>query len=95
MARINVDDDERLLAAGYPRAWAAWVTVTTASGRHEHQVSHVPGDPARPFDEGAVKQKFIRVTAPVIETPQAEAMFARILAAPHASAALLRQIDRL
>jgi hypothetical protein len=42
-----------------------------------------------------VKQKFIRVTAPVIETPQAEAMFARILAAPHASAALLRQIDRL
>jgi hypothetical protein len=71
------------------------VTVTTAAERHEQLVSHVPGGPARPFDEGALKQKFIRVTAPVFETAQAGAMFARILAAPHAPSALLQEIDRL
>jgi 2-methylcitrate dehydratase PrpD len=95
MARISVHDDERLLAAGYPGAWAARVTVTTASGRHERQVNHVPGDPARPFDEGAVKRKFIRVTAPVLEAAQAETMFARGLVAFDAPAALLQDIESL
>jgi 2-methylcitrate dehydratase PrpD len=95
MARISVHDDERLLAAGYPGAWSARVTVTTASGKHERLVSHVPGDPARPFDESAVKRKFIRVTAPILETAEAEAMFAHSLVAFDAAEALLHEVESL
>ena len=55
MARIQVRAEEGLLTAGsppetYPRIWPAHVTVT-ASGRRERTVTHVPGDPARPFGE--------------------------------------------
>ena len=48
----------RRLSAG----WPAHVTVT-ASGRRERTVTHVPGDPARPFGEADLKAKFVRVTA--------------------------------
>jgi 2-methylcitrate dehydratase PrpD len=95
MARISVRDDESLLAAGYPNAWPARVTVATASGRHERLVRHVPGDPARPYDESAVKRKFVRVTAPILEPAQADAMFARSLAAFDALGVLLKEIDGL
>ena len=47
--RIKVEADEGLLA-DYPRTWPARVRVTAGSERHERLVTHVPGDPARPFD---------------------------------------------
>ena len=66
MARIQVRAEEGLLTAGYPQSWPAHVTVT-ASGRRERTVTHVPGDPARPFGESDLKAKFVRVTAALLD----------------------------
>jgi 2-methylcitrate dehydratase PrpD len=59
MACVRVSADDALLA-DYPKAWPARVVVTTASGRHERRVRDVPGDPARPFVEADVRNKFLR-----------------------------------
>ena len=95
MGRIEVRADDRLKDAGYPKSWAAQVRVETASGRRERTVTHVPGDPARPFGEAELKAKFHRVTAPVIEAERADAMFAAGLAAVDDPAGVLREIDRI
>ena len=71
MNKITVEADERLLA-DYPRAWTARVSVEAASGRHERQLMHVPGDPARPFDRSRVRDKFLRFVSPVLGTAEAE-----------------------
>ena len=65
MDRITVTPDESLLA-DYPRTWPARLCVTAGSARHERLVTHVPGDPARPFDRARVREKFLRFTAPVV-----------------------------
>ena len=94
MARIQVRAEEGLLAAGYPQAWPAHVTVT-ASGRRERTVTHVPGDPARPFGEDDLKAKFIRVTAAVLDRDRAEAEFAAALTALERPAAFIREIGQI
>jgi 2-methylcitrate dehydratase PrpD len=60
MEKIQVQPDEGLLS-DYPRTWPARVAVTTASGRREVAVMHVPGDPARRFEEMDVIEKFKRL----------------------------------
>jgi 2-methylcitrate dehydratase PrpD len=65
MDKIKVGADEALLA-DYPRVWPARVTVTAGSARHERLVTHVPGDPARPFDRAQVERKFMSFVGPVI-----------------------------
>ena len=64
MDRIAVAPDETLLSH-FPLQWPARVEVTTLSGRYERTVTDVPGDPARPFDAIAVRDKFHRLTGPV------------------------------
>ena len=76
MNKITVEADERLLA-DYPRAWTARVSVEAASGRHERQLMHVPGDPARPFDRSRVRDKFLRFVSPVLGTAEAEQILTR------------------
>jgi 2-methylcitrate dehydratase PrpD len=76
MDKITVEADERLLA-DYPRAWTARVSVEAASGRHERQLTHVPGDPARPFDRARVREKFLRFSEPVVGQAKAEQLFTR------------------
>lgn len=76
MAKIKVEADERLLA-DYPRSWPARVRVVAGSARHERTVTHVPGDPARPFDRASLRQKFLRFTEPVLGTERAERILAR------------------
>jgi hypothetical protein len=44
---------------------------------HEHAVTHVPGDPARPFDRAQVSAKFLRFVGPVLGTERAEYMLER------------------
>src|SRR3954451_15207235 len=78
MARIQVRAEDGLLAAGYPQAWPAHVTVT-ASARRECTVTNVPGDPAPPFGEDDLKAKFIRVTGGVLHSDRAAAEFAAAL----------------
>jgi 2-methylcitrate dehydratase PrpD len=76
MDRITVEADERLLA-DYPRAWAARVSVEAAAGRHERQLAHVPGDPARPFDRSRVREKFLRFAGAALGTAKAEQTLTR------------------
>jgi 2-methylcitrate dehydratase PrpD len=78
MGRITVAADDTLLAT-YPAAWPARVTVTTAAGTHERAVSHVPGDPARPFGKADVAKKFSRFAGAVMGADAASALFARIV----------------
>jgi 2-methylcitrate dehydratase PrpD len=95
MARISVRADDELMTHGYPQAWAAHVRVETTSGQRECMVTHVPGDPARPFGEAELTAKFRRITAPVLEAEQADGMFAAALAALDDPAALLRKVDQI
>jgi 2-methylcitrate dehydratase PrpD len=74
MAKIKVEADARLLA-DYPVSWPARVRVAAGSTRHERDVTHVPGDPARPFDRENIRKKFLRFTQPVLGADNA----ARIL----------------
>ena len=71
MQRIAVEADDRLLA-DYPRIWPARISVVAGSSRHERLVSHVPGDPARPFDRAQLRQKFLRFAGPVVGAEKAE-----------------------
>ena len=74
MGRIEVVADDGLLA-GYPAAWSARVSVTTASGQRERLVSSVPGDPSRPWSEADVKAKLVRTVAPVAGGTVADALY--------------------
>jgi 2-methylcitrate dehydratase PrpD len=94
MARIQVRAEEGLIAAGYPQSWAAHVTVT-ASGRRERTVTHVPGDPARPFGDDDLEAKFIRVTSAILDRDRAEAEFAAALTALERPGAFIREIDQI
>ena len=95
MARIAVMGDDRLLADGYPQAWPAQVTVTTATSRRERRVAHVPGDPARPFGDDDLRAKFRKVVAPVLPQDEADAMFDCGLAALDEPAAMMERVDAL
>jgi 2-methylcitrate dehydratase PrpD len=95
MARINVQPDDGLTVHGYPCNWAAHVAVEIPAGWRACTVTHVPGDPSRPFSESDLRAKFRRVTAPVLAAGQADAMFAAGLAALDDPSALLREIDRI
>jgi 2-methylcitrate dehydratase PrpD len=92
MARIQVRAEEGLLTAGYPQAWPAHVTVTAAH-RRERTVTHVPGDPARPFSDADLKVKFVRATG--LERDRAEAEFAAALSALDRPAAFIREIGQI
>jgi 2-methylcitrate dehydratase PrpD len=74
--RIKIAPDESLLA-DYPRSWPARVTVAAGAARHERLVTHVPGDPARPFDRAQVQEKLLRFVAPIAGAEKAEHMVAR------------------
>src|SRR5258708_39675202 len=65
MARVPVPPDEALLS-NFPSRWPARIEAMTTSGRFERTGTDVPGDPARPFDADAVREKFRRLAAPVI-----------------------------
>jgi 2-methylcitrate dehydratase PrpD len=95
MAKISVRAEESLLGAGYPRAWAAHVTVTTKSRQFERTVTHVPGDPARPFGEDDLKAKFRRVVAVLLEDKQAGGLYDRALAALDRPVEMLGEIERV
>src|SRR5262249_50176630 len=71
MGRVAVAPDETLLSS-FPSRWPAHLEVVTSLGRYERTVTDVPGDPARPFDRDAVRDKFHRFAEPVIGTAASE-----------------------
>jgi 2-methylcitrate dehydratase PrpD len=76
MAKIKVAADERLLA-DYPRSWPAYVRVVAGSAQHERTVTHIPGDPALPFDRGSVGKKFLRFAQAALGAEKAKRLLAR------------------
>src|SRR5262245_6183613 len=76
IAKIKVAADERLLAV-YPHTWSARVRVAAGAARQERTVTHVPGDPALPFDPANVQKKFLRFTGPAIGMEIGERILAR------------------
>jgi len=71
MAKVTVKADEDLLQY-YPKSWPARLGVTTPRGEHERLVTHLPGDPERPFDEAQIAEKFRRATAALVGERAAE-----------------------
>jgi 2-methylcitrate dehydratase PrpD len=97
MDRITVEPDERLLT-DFPSLWPARVEVVTASGHHERVVTHVPGDPARPYDAAAVREKFRRFAEPAVGLKASALMLEHALGLlndPTRAARLIQDIDRL
>ncbi len=95
MDRITVAPDDALLSS-FPSQWAARVDVVTPSGHHDRAVIDVPGDPSRPFDANAVREKFHHFAAPVIGTKAAERALEHalgLLSGKADAAALLDQIE--
>jgi 2-methylcitrate dehydratase PrpD len=76
MEKIKLQADEGLLS-NYPRTWQARVSVLAGTAQHARTVTHVPGDPARPFGRAQVRDKFMRFTGPLLGTEKAEHMLAR------------------
>ncbi|AMN43020.1 MmgE/PrpD family protein [Rhodoplanes sp. Z2-YC6860] len=95
MERIKVRAEDSLLTAGYPQAWPAHVTVTTRAKRHDRGVIHVPGDPARRWDEDALKAKFLAVMKPALKEEPAEPVFELALRGINDPAAVVAEIERL
>jgi 2-methylcitrate dehydratase PrpD len=94
MTRVTVAADETLLA-DYPAAWPARIVVTTAMGRHEHRVRDVPGDPARPFAEADIRDKFRRAVAPALGDGAADGLWRSSLSVLHARQPLLSMMQDL
>jgi len=95
MDRVAVAPDEALLS-NFPARWPARIEVMTSAGRHERTVMDVPGDPARPFDADAVREKFRRLAGPVIGAEASEHMLERAFGLPSGTAdaaGLLQQIE--
>jgi 2-methylcitrate dehydratase PrpD len=95
MDRVVVAPDEALLS-NFPSRWPARIEVMTSASRHKRTVMDVPGDPTRPFDADAVREKFQRLAGPVIGAEACGNMLERafgLLGGKTDSAALLRQIE--
>jgi len=80
MSKVTVKADENLLQY-YPKSWPARLGVTRPRGEHERLVTHLPGDPERPFDEAQIAEKFRRVTAALVGERAAEELLRESLAA--------------
>jgi 2-methylcitrate dehydratase PrpD len=97
MDRVALASDEALLS-NFPSRWPARIEVMTLAGRYERTVMDVPGDPARPFDADAVREKFRRLAGPLLGAAASEPMLERAfgLASGKADAAgLLQQIEEI
>jgi 2-methylcitrate dehydratase PrpD len=97
MDRIVIEPDETLLS-NFPSQWPARVDVMTPSGRYERTVTDVPGDPARPFDANAVREKFHRLVTPVTgaeRSAQIQNLAFGLLDGRTDAARLLLQIEEL
>jgi 2-methylcitrate dehydratase PrpD len=97
MDRVAVVPDEALLS-NFPSRWPARIEVMTSSSRYERAVTDVPGDPARPFDADAVREKFQRLAGPVMGAEASEEMLERAFGLPGGkadAAGLLQQIEEI
>jgi 2-methylcitrate dehydratase PrpD len=69
------------LAAHYPARWPARIEVETSAGAASEEVLDAPGDPGRPLDAAAVRDKFHRVADRFLGVQAAEEWIAMAEAA--------------
>jgi 2-methylcitrate dehydratase PrpD len=97
MDHVAVVADETLLAE-FPARWPARIELTTSSGGAGRTVTDVPGDPARPFDRHAVREKFSRLARPVIGAEACERALTAafgLLSGKADAAGLVQQIEEI
>lgn len=97
MAGVQLEMDESLLQH-YPNAWPARIAVSTRAATHERLMIHIPGDPARPFDERQVTEKFHSVLLRLLgEATTQELLHASLaaLAEDGAAALLVAKVERV
>jgi 2-methylcitrate dehydratase PrpD len=94
MGRIKVAGDDALLA-DYPSAWPARIIVVTRSGTRERLVTHVPGDPARPFSTNEISAKFHKLVAPVTGPQRSHDLLQRVVDGMGASPLSAQLIDEI
>jgi 2-methylcitrate dehydratase PrpD len=78
--KVSIATDANL-AAHYPGRWPARVEVDTASGAASEEMLDAPGDPGKPLDAAAVRDKFHRVTDRFLGAQAAEEWIATAEAA--------------
>ena len=95
MAKISVRGEDAF-AAHYPAQWPARVELVSENcTKNERLVMAIPGDPARPFDDTQMAEKFARVADPVLGQNATKDLLALILDMFHKdgrAAALLGRI---
>ena len=97
MEQVAVVPDDTLLAE-FPSRWPGRIEVATSSGRIARTVTDVPGDPTRPFDRNAVREKFSRLAGPVIGAEVCQRTLAGafgLLTGKTDPAGLLQQIEEI
>jgi len=75
MDRVKIFADEKLLA-GFPAMWSAKVRVMAGGAVKERILSHIPGDPAHPFDAAAVARKFHAMADRIVGPAAVDALIA-------------------
>jgi 2-methylcitrate dehydratase PrpD len=75
MNKVTVRADESLLE-NFPQQWHARARVRTPQAEHERLVTHVPGDPVRPFDARDLHVKSQRLVGSIAQqvADQSEAL---------------------
>jgi hypothetical protein len=67
------------LMKDFPVKWQASVHVRAGGAWHQHAVADIPGDPSRPFDEAAIREKCKRMSARAIGSEMCDALMADAL----------------
>jgi 2-methylcitrate dehydratase len=80
MARMTVEEDADFTSR-FPDEYHCWMEVTTASGqRHVASTPYPPGHWRQPLSDDEVADKFRRLTATVLSTPQCDRALALLWA---------------
>jgi len=94
MTKVKVSADETLLA-GFPKVWRSRVRVQAGGAWHEREIDRVPGDPARPFDEVAVRDKFRRTSGEAIGADACDRLIDAVLATIDGKASAAQLLERI
>ena len=78
MDKVKVGADESLMK-DFPLKWHAEVRVRAGGKWHQRAVADVPGDPSRPFDEAAIREKCRKLSARAIGVETCDALMSDAL----------------
>ncbi len=79
MEKVKVIADENQMR-DFPVKWRARVRMRIGGAWREREMSDVPGDPAKPFDENAIRAKFKKMAGRTIGDARCDALMAEAVA---------------